>query len=134
MWLHDTQRVSIACLNVLYQNDQFHHLSLALLYSSLRCPQNGGVARGIGVYTDEEWRAFAEENVRHRFKDNPKKCQMPLNEYFIGAEDVRQCTRLNRKCGYYLSLIPGVNDTARRVSESWRQSLEKQAVMHNRSF
>lgn len=74
------------------------------------CPQNGGVSRGKG-YTHAEWMTFATEQVRNRFANNPKKCSVPINHYFVGAEDVRTCSRLGSKCGFYLKMVSGVNDT-----------------------
>jgi len=85
------------------------------------CPQNGGVSRGVGRYTDAEWRKFATEEVRNRFKDNPKKCSLPINENFVGAEDVRVCSRLQSKCGFYLKLMSGVNETIE--NSNWLQNL-----------
>lgn len=76
-----------------------------------RCPQNGGVSRGAG-YTDAAWRTFALEEVRNRFRDNPKACSVPINQHFVGAEDVRTCSRLQSRCGFYLKLVSGVNRTA----------------------
>ena len=90
---------------------QTGHLTQSLSLS-FSCPQNGGVSRGVGLYTDEEWRKFAEENVVNRFNDNPKNCSIPINQYFVGCEDVRQCSRLNRQCGFYLKeLLYGENET-----------------------
>lgn len=68
------------------------------------CLQNGGVSRGIGQYTNAEWRKFATEEVQYRFKDNPKKCSLPIVENLIGAEDVRLCSRPGSRCDYYLQL------------------------------
>ena len=90
---------------------QTGHLTQSLSLS-FSCPQNGGVSRAVGLYTDEEWRKFAEENVVNRFNHNPKKCSIPINQYFVGCEDVRQCSRLNRQCGFYLKeLLHGENET-----------------------
>ena len=72
------------------------------------------MSRGVGLYTDEQWRKFAQENVVNRFNNNPKKCSIPINQYFVGCEDVRQCSRLNRQCGFYLKkLLYGENETSK---------------------
>lgn len=75
------------------------------------CPQNGGVSRGIGVYTNDEWIEFASREVKSRFEDHLNKCFLPINQNFVGAEDVRICSRLRSQCGFYLNLVLGVNDT-----------------------
>jgi len=59
---------------------------------------------------------FAKEQVRNRFAHNPKKCSVPINQYFVGAEDVRTCSRLRSRCGFYLKMVSGVNDTVEDVA------------------
>ena len=101
--------VEMIALWFIWCMQQTGHLTQSLSFS---CPQNGGVSRGVGLYTDEEWRKFAEENVVNRFNHNPKKCSIPINQYFVGCEDVRLCSRLNRQCGFYLKeLLHGENET-----------------------
>jgi hypothetical protein len=78
------------------------------------CPQNGGVSRGNGQFTDDEWRKYAQEEVRNRFKDNPRPCNIPINDHFAGASDVRKCSNLEDKCGFYLKSILG-NDTTTTI-------------------
>lgn len=78
------------------------------------CPQNGGVSRGNGQFTDDEWRKYAQEEVRNRFKDNLRPCNIPINDHFAGASDVRKCSNLEDKCGFYLKSILG-NDTSTTI-------------------
>ena len=47
-----------------------HSVSFSLIQLSSKC----GVSCGVGLYTDEQWRKFAQENVVNRFNNNPKKC------------------------------------------------------------
>lgn len=95
-----------------FQDFTYEHMTLCGQdrcgpWVSRGCPQNGGVSRGVGLYTDSEWQAFAREEVQERFKDNPRKCSVPINRYFVGAEDVRVCSRLHSRCGFYLKLLSG---------------------------
>jgi len=96
------------------------------------CPQNGGVSRGIGQYTEVEWRRFATEDVRNRFKNNPKRCSVPINQFFVGADDVRDCSRLRSRCGFYLKLISGANDTAEDAA--WLQSAFEDETLRNKTL
>ena len=90
------------------------------------------MSRGIGVYTDAEWRKFALEEVRNRFEDNPKKCSVPINQYFVGAEDVRVCSRLQSRCGFYLKLMSGVvNGTAE--NSNWLEPFLQDEIALNRT-
>lgn len=80
-----------------------------------RCPQNGGVARGVGACTDDKWREFVDGEVRGRFKTNPRKCHLLVSQYFAGADDVRKCLRPQSLCGFYLRQLSGANDTDRVI-------------------
>ncbi|KAL7555159.1 hypothetical protein ACHAWF_018817 [Thalassiosira exigua] len=75
------------------------------------CPQNGGLARGAGLYTDAEWRDYARREVKDRFKDNPRICNIPVNDEVVGANDVRDCVKPDSRCGAYLSRVSGGHGT-----------------------
>lgn len=123
-----------------FQDFTYEHMTLCrkekcglMVYKG--CPQNGGVSRGIGVYTDAEWRNYAMEEVQNRFEDNPKKCSVPINRHFVGAEDVRTCSRLHSRCGFYLKLVSGVNDTAEDNSNSLNHHLlENGEIIGNKTY
>ena len=126
MWPDDTQRVWFM-LWYLYTEPNILLLSLAsssnpvFISQPFRCPQNGGVARGgLHFVTETEWRTYATEEVRSRFKGNPKHCNTPINQYFVGAEDVRTCSRVQSQCGFYLKLLQGVDGV--EENPNWLQN------------
>ena len=71
------------------------------------CPENGGVSRGLGVYTDEEWKAFAT-NIKKQFNAT---CEVEIDWNFIGADDsVRDCeVRRHKSCMDLLETLPATN-------------------------
>eukprot|EP01082_Thalassiosira_pseudonana_P005967 g5704.t2 g5704 contig2:1119060-1119524(-) len=75
------------------------------------CPQNGGISRGSGVYTDEEWSEFAK-TVKSRFKENQCPSSLILGYDYIGAEDIRYCSKIHSRCRFYLELLMTANTTA----------------------
>ena len=79
--------------------------------------------------------AESMEEVQNRFEDNPKKCSVPINRHFVGAEDVRTCSRLHSRCGFYLKLVSGVNDTAEENSNSLNHHLlENGEIIGNKTY
>jgi hypothetical protein len=89
-----------------FRDFTYEHMTLCTRDKCRGCPQNGGVARGMGVYSDKEWYYMMGSNVVDRFKDNPK-CDVSLGSEFIGADDVGDCSRLRSQCGYYLMMLIG---------------------------
>mmetsp|Transcript_14450 Transcript_14450/g.31114 ORF Transcript_14450/g.31114 Transcript_14450/m.31114 type:complete len:450 (+) Transcript_14450:260-1609(+) len=75
------------------------------------CPQNGGISRGSGVYTDEEWSEFAK-TVKSRFKENQCPGSLIMGYDYIGAEDIRYCSKIHSRCRFYLELLMTANTTA----------------------
>ena len=75
------------------------------------CPQNGGIARGIGAHTDEEWHAFSKV-VIGRFAN--KQCDGSLMNglEFIGAEDIRYCSKIHSRCRPYMELLLGFHNSS----------------------
>ncbi|KAL3800436.1 hypothetical protein HJC23_011673 [Cyclotella cryptica] len=90
-----------------FRDFTYEHMTLCSREICRGCPQNGGVARGIGAHSDEEWFHVVGKHIADRFRDNPK-CLVPMGEDFIGADDVRECSRLRSQCGYYLKMLLGV--------------------------
>lgn len=80
------------------------------------CPQNGAISRGIGAHTDEEWFAFSKE-VTDKFKG--KKCEGSLMQSldFIGAEDIRYCSKINSRCRPYMEKLLGIQADASNVTQ-----------------
>ena len=79
------------------------------------CPQNGGIARGIGVYTDTEWYAFSKE-VRDRFAGNTCDGSLLNTLDFVGAEDIRYCIKVNSRCRPYMELLLGIHNTSNETT------------------
>ena len=74
------------------------------------CPENGGVSRGFGVYTDDEWNEFATK-IKNQFNAS---CDVEIDATFIGADDsVRDCeTTLHRTCWDFLETLPATKERA----------------------
>jgi hypothetical protein len=72
------------------------------------CPENGGVSRGFGVYSDKEWTAFATK-IKEQFDP---RCEVEIDWNFIGADDsVRDCEVKRRAaCWDYLKTIPSATN------------------------
>jgi hypothetical protein len=71
------------------------------------CPVNGGVSRGFGVYSNEEWKAYAS-TIKNQF--NPQ-CNVEIDWNFIGADDsVRNCEVTKSNCWDYLQMLSGANN------------------------
>ena len=76
------------------------------------CPQNGGLSRGVGTYTDEEWNAITG-NVKQKIQHD-KKVVRPGDEAdrhclwlirhrtYIGAKDVMKCLKRSERCFPFL--------------------------------
>ncbi|KAL3799951.1 hypothetical protein HJC23_007424 [Cyclotella cryptica] len=73
------------------------------------CPQNGGISRGIGAHTDEEWMEFSRK-VTDRFKDKTCIASLTAGIDFIGAEDIRYCSKIYSRCRFYMEML--INQTA----------------------
>lgn len=73
------------------------------------CPQNGGIVRGIGAHTDEEWFAFSEE-VADNFADKQCTGSLMSGLEFIGAEDIRYCSKIHSRCRPYIELLLNASD------------------------
>jgi alpha 1,2-mannosyltransferase len=84
------------------------------------CPQNGGLSRGVGTFTDDEWNAITKDmkqktqydkKVVDLRVDRPDRiCQnMIRTQTFIGALDVRKCLKRKERCYPYLKQF--LNDT-----------------------
>ena len=73
------------------------------------CPQNGGMSRGLGQYSDKEWAEVVAKDVQNRFQG--LNCIIPIGETYVGARDVRECERLTSRCGFYLKLFDGADET-----------------------
>ena len=66
------------------------------------CVQNGGISRGVGANTNEEWDMIADA-FEHRFAHNPA-CNKPLRtEMHVGAGDIERCEDMGRRCGMCLA-------------------------------
>lgn len=80
------------------------------------CPENGGVSRGLGVYTDNEWKAFAT-NIQVQFNAS---CEVEVDWNFIGADDsVRDCeVKSRRACWDLLETLSVTNGSVREYG--WR--------------
>jgi hypothetical protein len=79
------------------------------------CPQNGGIARGIGAHTDEEWMSFSND-VISRFSG--KSCDGSLMNGidFIGAEDIRYCSKIHSRCRPYIELLLGIDNATSTIA------------------
>lgn len=73
------------------------------------CPENGGISRGLGVYTDEEWNEFATK-IQKQFNAS---CEVQIDLNFIGADDsVRDCeVERHRSCWDFLQTLPSTEGT-----------------------
>ncbi|KAL7517825.1 hypothetical protein ACHAWX_002713 [Stephanocyclus meneghinianus] len=89
-----------------FRDFTYEHMTLCAREECRGCPQNGGDSRGIGAHSDEEWFHVVGKHIAERFIDNPK-CIVPMGEDFIGADDVKECSRLGSQCGYYLKMLLG---------------------------
>lgn len=83
------------------------------------CPQNGGMSRGLGQYSDKEWAEVVAKKVKNRFRG--LNCIISIGETYVGAKDVRDCQKLSSRCGFYLQLLDGANETAKR--STWQDYL-----------
>jgi hypothetical protein len=82
------------------------------------CPENGGVSRGLGVYTDDEWKAFAT-NIQRQFNSS---CNVEIDWNFIGADDsVRDCEVKSRRACW--DLLESLSVTNGSVDEYGWQSM-----------
>lgn len=56
------------------------------------CVQNGGISRGIGAHSDNEWKRI-QSDFKDRFSENPNCVgrELSVSANYIGAEDVAQC-------------------------------------------
>lgn len=75
------------------------------------CPQNGGIARGIGVYTDDEWYEFTK-TVMDRFSGKHCVGSLMNGKDFISAEDIRYCTKIHSRCRPYMELLLGISNSS----------------------
>lgn len=91
------------------------------------CPQNGGLSRGVGTYTDDEWSAITKDmkqKVQYDKKvvdlrvDRPDRiCQgMIRTQTYIGALDVRKCLKRKERCYPYLKQFLSDNEAAETSS------------------
>jgi alpha 1,2-mannosyltransferase len=87
------------------------------------CPQNGGLSRGVGTYTDEEWNAITldlQQTIKYDKKvvvlsvDKPvRECLWLLRRMtFIGARDVSNCLMRKERCYPYLKQFLSSNEIA----------------------
>lgn len=93
-----------------FRDFTYEHMTLCTRDKCRGCPQNGGVSRGVGAHTDNQWYYQVGGDVASRFKDNPK-CEISLRMDFIGADDVGECLRLKSQCGYYLKMLMNTSST-----------------------
>eukprot|EP00804_Cyclotella_cryptica_P002069 CCRYP_017842-RA/>CCRYP_017842-RA protein AED:0.09 eAED:0.09 QI:914/1/1/1/1/1/3/78/256 len=77
------------------------------------CPENGGISRGFGVYSDEEWNAYATK-IKEQFDP---RCEVEIDWNFIGADDsVRDCeVKKHPLCWDYLKTIPGATNGIEKI-------------------
>ena len=82
------------------------------------CPVNGGVSRGLGMYTDDEWTKFAT-NIKSQFNTS---CEVEIDWNFIGADDsVRDCEVKKREgCWDFLSTLPSKIGKLQRDDRRWK--------------
>lgn len=99
-----------------FRDFTYEHMTLCTNANCNGCPQNGGVARGIGAHSDEEWFEKVGRQIEDRFRKNPK-CQVSLDEEYIGANDVRICSHLDSQCGYFLKMLLGAGPSISRKSK-----------------
>jgi len=77
------------------------------------CPQNGGLSRGVGTYTDEEWSAITLDVKRKVQYDDYKvmvmgdepdrNCLWMIRfKTYVGARDVMECLKRTKRCYPYL--------------------------------
>lgn len=87
------------------------------------CPQNGGLSRGVGTYTNEEWSAITAElktKIQYDKKvivpgvDQPTRFCLYLlrDKTYIGARDVMTCLKRQERCYPYLKQFLYGNETA----------------------
>ncbi|KAK1732761.1 alpha-1,2-mannosyltransferase [Skeletonema marinoi] len=86
------------------------------------CPQNGGLSRGVGTYTNEEWSAITGDlkvKVEHDKKvvergDPPyRKCLWFIRyNTYIGAKDVMKCLKRKERCYPYLKQFLNSSEAA----------------------
>jgi hypothetical protein len=87
------------------------------------CPQNGGLSRGVGTYTNEEWNAITadlKQKIQYDKKvvvpsvDKPsRECLWLLRDRtYIGAKDVMKCLKRTERCYPYLKQFLNSNETA----------------------
>lgn len=74
------------------------------------CPQNGGIVRGVGAHTEEEWMSFSN-NILRSFSG--KSCDGSLMNgiEFIGAEDIRYCSKIHSRCRPYIESLLGIGNS-----------------------
>lgn len=87
-----------------FRDFTYEHMTLCTREKCMGCPQNGGMARGLGAHTDNQWYYAIGGEVVNRFKDNAK-CNVSMKMDFIGADDVGECLRLRSQCGFYMKML-----------------------------
>ena len=66
------------------------------------CFQNGGISRGVGVHTEDEWEEIADL-FEDRFSHNPA-CNKPVRtKSHVGAGDIERCEDMGGRCGLCLA-------------------------------
>jgi hypothetical protein len=80
------------------------------------CPQNGGISRGVGAHTDEEWEAFSK-NITDKFSNKNCIGGLTAGIDFIGAEDIRYCSKIYSRCRFYMEMLLGINKTSRSIAQ-----------------
>ena len=101
-----------------FRDFTYEHMTLCTRDKCKGCPQNGGVARGIGAHTDKQWHYQVGGDVLRRFKDNIK-CDVSLKNDYIGADDVGDCIQLRSRwtqCGYYLRMLINTSSSTMNIS------------------
>jgi len=78
------------------------------------CPQNGGIARGVGAHTDEDWSTFVDK-VRARFAGKSCEASLMTMADFIGAEDVRYCSKIYSRCRPYIASLLGLHNASNAI-------------------
>ena len=85
------------------------------------CVQNGGISRGIGAHSNNEWKRI-QSDFKNRFSDNPNCVGRKLSApgYFIGAEDVAMCEDPKGICA------PGLKDFVSKPENASELALQHQ--------
>ena len=73
------------------------------------CPENGGISRGLEVYTDKEWEEFATK-IKNQFNAS---CEVEIDKTFIGADDSVRDGEVMRHQSFwdFLGTLPTTNRT-----------------------